>query len=512
MSIEGSFAGVDQSQRAYAPTVGTTPTNFSHIDVRDPTPNDVYYYLGKWWLNTVTPSLWYLNNFTTISGFLQANWVMISTTPGLLQTLTGNDLNVVVPTGANINIFGRTVAAGTHPIPLFTTKFSLSQMDIDLQVASAQGASDINNAGIASFSNTQFSVDANGFVTLAGGGATINLVGVDASTPPGTNPVVPDGANEIFITGGQVAAGTIVPNVIRTDSLAANTFTIEIQRSQAVAVSTIGDNGVSHFSDAQFTVDANGFVELVGGPTPPVIGIVVDAFTAPGVSPVHPDGSGNITITGGQVDGGTIPNVIQTDSTAADGANKFTIEIQRTSAAAGATVGLNGVAHFDSARFTASPTTGFVSINGSGVGETITGDSGGALNPVAGNWNIFGRSGSKTAGAGNTLTVNSPPYTSQGGTTTVTLNSGSFATAAITLTLPVTAGLLDGDLCEFVCTTGLALQIKAAAGQSIRIGSLVSSVAGTATSTLIGDSVSLRFRATDTTWYATSVIGTWLMA
>ena len=33
-------------------------------------------------------------------------------------------------------------------------------------------------------------------------------------------------------------------------------------RSQAVASTTIGDNGVSHFNSADFTVDANGFVAL----------------------------------------------------------------------------------------------------------------------------------------------------------------------------------------------------------------------------------------------------------
>jgi hypothetical protein len=93
-----------------------------------------------------------------------------------------------------------------------------------------------------------------------GGGTDITEIGVDASTPPGTNPVVPNGGGEIFVTGGQVAAGTTT-HVIRTDSLAANTFTVEIQRSQAVASSTIGDNGVCHFSSADFTVDANGFVQ-----------------------------------------------------------------------------------------------------------------------------------------------------------------------------------------------------------------------------------------------------------
>lgn len=97
----------------------------------------------------------------------------------------------------------------------------------------------------------------------SGGLTNIQKVGVDASTPPGTNPVVANANNEIFVTGGQVAAGTTT-NVIRTDSLAANTFTIEIQRSQAVAVSTIGDNGVCHFNSAQFTVDANGFVSSLG--------------------------------------------------------------------------------------------------------------------------------------------------------------------------------------------------------------------------------------------------------
>lgn len=92
-----------------------------------------------------------------------------------------------------------------------------------------------------------------------GGGGALNDLGVNTSTPPGTNPVLPNGGGEIFTTGGQVAAGT-TPNVIQTNSLAANTLTVQIQRSQAVAVSTIGDNGVCHFNSADFTVDANGFV------------------------------------------------------------------------------------------------------------------------------------------------------------------------------------------------------------------------------------------------------------
>lgn len=248
-------------------------------------------------------------------------------------------------------------------------------------------------------------------------------------------------------------------------------------------------------------------LEVVGGAA--MTNFTVDANTAPGTNPVLPTALGNITITGAQVASGVVgTNVIRTDSLAA---NAFTIEIQRTTAVGVSTVAANGVAHFDSARFTVDA-NGFVSLNGTGVAETITGDSGGALSPTAGNWNIFGRSGSKTSGAASTLTIKSPPYADAGASTTSTLNSGSFVTAAVTLTLPASAGLEDGDLFEYVCTTASALVIQAVGAQQIRVGSLISSAAGTITSTNIGDAVCLRFRAADGFFYATSVIGVWQVA
>jgi hypothetical protein len=103
-------------------------------------------------------------------------------------------------------------------------------------------------------------INANG----GSGPTAVRKVGVDTNTPPGTNPVVADASGLITVTGGQVAAGTTA-NVIRTDSLAANTWTIQVQRSQAVASSTIADNGVCHFDSASFAVDANGFVTLLNG-------------------------------------------------------------------------------------------------------------------------------------------------------------------------------------------------------------------------------------------------------
>lgn len=234
----------------------------------------------------------------------------------------------------------------------------------------------------------------------------------------------------------------------------------------------------------------------------------VDASTSPGTDPVVPDASQAVTVTGGQVATGTIgTNVIRTNSLAA---STYTIEIQRTTIVAAPDVSLNGVSHFDSTWFTCDA-DGFVSLNVASIGETITSDSGGPLTPTLGNWNIFGRSGSKTAGSGNTLTIHSPPYADQAGSTTVTLNSGSFATNAITLTTPATAGLADGDLLEFVATNGV-LVIQLAATQVAHVGSIATTAAGTLTSTATGDSLSLRYQASTNDWWATSVIGTWVLA
>lgn len=186
----------------------------------------------------------------------------IAPPPGSVTDLRGQDGVIVPPTaGGIINVAGVVVAAGSVP---FTTvgNAGTNTETWEIQTSQAIASTNATNIGLSAFNSAQFTVDANGFVSLAGGsGPAIESVGVDANTAPGTNPVLPNVSGEIFVTGGQVAAGTTT-NVIRTDSLAINTYTVQIQRSQAVASSTIGDNGVSHFNSAQFTVDANGFVSI----------------------------------------------------------------------------------------------------------------------------------------------------------------------------------------------------------------------------------------------------------
>jgi len=213
--------------------------------------------------------------------------------------------------------------------------------------------------------------------------------------------------------------------------------------------------------------------------------------------------AGLITFNGAVVAAGTNP--VRSDGT---GANTYALEVQ-ISQAIGATNATNiGLAAFNSAQFTVDP-NGFVSASGS-VPIQFTADSGTAT-PAAGNINILGGPGVTTSATGSTVTINSVVFTDQGGTTSVTADSGSFATAAITLTLPATP--VQGEVCEFVATTAAILVVDAPSTHLIRIGNAISSAGGTASSSgLAGDALVLRYRASTTTWHATSVIGVWITA
>lgn len=331
-------------------------------------------------------------------------------------------------------------------------------------------------------------------------GAPVTTLVVQNSTPPGDTNVVPNVGGQIAINGAAVAAHSIP---IETHSRALNEFNIELQYSSAAAVSTAASSGIAHFESAQFTVDANGFVSMVGGVNLPAI----QTLTGDDGTAVGPDANGDIDLNGFIVANATNAKPLFFDNEAP---NVLRAELQVAVARAGAPANTNdaGICSFDNVDFTVDA-NGFVALAGAGAGQTITGDSGGALLPNGGNWNILGRSGSITAGAASTLTVRSPDYGDVGGSGTSTLNTGEFVTATVARVLPLTAGLEDGDLVEFVATTANVLTVTANAGQRIRLGNVQTAVAGTAVSSAIGDSISLRFRAADQIWYATSSVGIW---
>ena len=224
------------------------------------------------------------------------------------------------------------------------------------------------------------------WVMLSGssGGGTVNI-DVDAFTFPGTDPVVPDVGDTIVITGDQVASGVIGSNVIRTDSLAPNTFTIEIQRSTMNAASSLMLNGVSHYNDAQFSVDSSGFVSLAGsGPGPAVQSVRVDTISGSGVNPVVPDTNGEIRVTGVLVPAGTIP--IETETTTL---NEYEIQVQTSQALASSDSTKVGMSNFSALDFTVD-SSGFVQLTGS---ATAVGVRNIGITYSAGTFTVCGQDG-----------------------------------------------------------------------------------------------------------------------
>lgn len=212
-------------------------------------------------------------------------------------------------------------------------------------------------------------------------------------------------------------------------------------------------------------VTPNIVVETKGGGQP-IEQITVDNSSLPGVNPVVPSSTGNLTITGGQVANSSLANVIQTDSLAL---HSFSVVIQRSAASLAADLTQNGVSHFNSAQFSVD-TDGFVSIIGGGF-----------------KWNDI-------SGAFSPLKEN-----------------GYFITGTATGTLPASPS--QGDTIKFIVDhASQVLTIQATGTQVIRLGSSVTSAAGSAVSTARGDEITLVYRSTGTLWVADSSIGNWTLS
>lgn len=103
-------------------------------------------------------------------------------------------------------------------------------------------------------------------VSSGSSGAVLDIL-VEAVTSPGVNPVNPV-LGEIDFNGLAVAAHS-VPVQTRSRSLGA--MNLEVQYSSAVAATDPTQSGLAHFNSSQFSVDANGFVGLVGSGTNPAL-------------------------------------------------------------------------------------------------------------------------------------------------------------------------------------------------------------------------------------------------
>ena len=97
-----------------------------------------------------------------------------STFPSIPTTFIENT-GSAIPVANTLHILGNYVLAGGGA-PC-STNGSGNTVTINVQLSEAAGSSSANNAGVCSFNNIDFTVDANGFVSLKGGSALLTLTG-----------------------------------------------------------------------------------------------------------------------------------------------------------------------------------------------------------------------------------------------------------------------------------------------------------------------------------------------
>lgn len=202
------------------------------------------------------------------TGTGDTGWVLAN---GALSTVTGDDSVTTSPdSSGDIGLSGVIVANGTYSKPLYIDQDSVdaNQENWNLQLATTLGSapSDSNDAGIISANSAQFTIDANGWLSLIGGPSppALTITGDDGVATS------PDGSGDIEMNGVVVANGTYSkPLYIEQDSVDSSleNWNLQLATTLSSAPSDSNDAGIISADESDFTIDSNGFMQLVGSPT-----------------------------------------------------------------------------------------------------------------------------------------------------------------------------------------------------------------------------------------------------
>jgi len=300
------------------------------------------------------------------------------------ETITGNSGGALSPTAGNWNILGASTAAGTSPV---TTSGAVSTLTVNVQKSQAIAATDATKVGLANFDSSKFSVDANGFVTTSGTGLLNTLTGN--------------------------SGGAISPTAGNINTLGTGSITI------AGAGSTLTTQ-LTGLTNHAVLVGAGTATITKVGPTATIGQVLQSAGAA--ADPAFSTATYPLTTTINQLLYSSAANTV----TGLAAANKAVLTSGATGVPVmtalatdgqliiGSTAGIPAAATLTAGTgisITNASNSITVAVNGSTVGQTITGDTGGALSPSAGNWNILANStaGSSVSfsGSGSTLSLNS---------------------------------------------------------------------------------------------------------
>ena len=288
-------------------------------------------------------------------------------------------------------------------MPVQTTG-ATNVVTIEVQRGSAQASSSAANAGLLSLNSAEFTVDANGYASLTGTGATETLTGNSGgAVGPTAGNINTVGTGSITVVGNPGTSTTTVQLTGLTNHdvlVGAGTATIT-SVSPSTAGFVLTSNGVA--ADPSFqAVTASGAVTSVTGNS--------GGAEVPLAGNFNILGTGSITVAG-SANTETVQLTGLTNHSLLVGAGTATMTNLGVATNGQLPIGSTGA---DPVLATLTPGTGIsitngagsisIAVNGAVVGETITGNTGGALSPTLGNWNTLGTGSITIAGAGSTLT------------------------------------------------------------------------------------------------------------
>lgn len=149
------------------------------------------------------------------------------------------------------------------------------------------------------------------------------------------------------------------------------------------------------------------------------------------------------------------------------------------------------------------------------VATQFTTDDAAVVVPIANNVNVFGGTGATTTGdvPTGTITINVKndgfAWSEKAISFVASVQNGYFCNAALTATLPASAGLVIGNTIIIYVDVTATVVVQASAGESIEVGGVTSISGGTTTATVQGSMLGLVFKPSDLTWHAIESMGSW---
>lgn len=416
------------------------------------------------------------------------------------------------PSSDNLNILGGTSLAGTTPL---VTSGSGSTVTINAQLSQAIASADSTKVGLCNFDSASFTVDADGFVELAGGG----IAAVSFSPNSGTDPVVPDGVGLVNMLGdgSLTTVGGLNTLTFELTGLTNHNVLVGAGTTTITKVSPSATSGIPFISQGVLSDPTFGTAVVAGGGTGSTSltdgGILLGSGTSAVTVTAQPtDGQlligstgvdpvlGSLTSTGGSITitpgSGTIN--LETDASVAT-------SYSTDSGSAVPALGILTVA--GGTLMNTAGATSIVTINADDNVVGSVGSDSGTATPASNSFSIVGTGGISTSAATSIVTIDGSGIVggltwnvATGSTQAMSVDNAYFANynGTLAFTLPSTAAVGDTmEICQMYAGQGFTVAQNS--GQTCYIGNTNTTITtGTLASTDDGDWIEIVCRVANT--------------